>query len=1112
MANQVWDWLAPEVSTNYVKNPIASNSTTDWTIAGGTSGGTLSVDTTAANILFGRGVFKLTGTLVGAGRGPQVTLSAALPAATTQVQVWSSGAAPTAILLGATSKAPTTLRTEGGYTVYGASFTSGEASGQTTAQAGFAAGALTVYVYIQVEQSSTYTTFVHGDAGPGYVWNGAAGQASSTRYILDPDGQVVYGGSITAIDDRVNVVCETMVGVGLLPYSIESLSLAGETPALFVRHDLKPRDIQLSLAFNATSLAGSHTRRAALLALWPYGREGWLRYNGANATLQIKAAVAGQFDLDLSKSRLGRRTVIHFTALDPKFSLVYADTTALTLSSSPSSSYARMRTDAAGWAAMSSGLFAVPRRAITGPDGTIYIGTLASGGSAKLQKWTGTAWADVGGAYTGSITGGPIIYDLVPNADWTKLYVLGDYTTVGGTAGFGGVAAITLSDGSAAKMGAGVSAGGVPLCGAYITSLSRLYVGGLFTTMNSVANTGYFCYWNGSAWTSVGARRPTAGVYAMLNDGNDNLILGGDFTNSFALSAISAPTVSVASGGDLTAGTDYYVWVIPCDGTNFSFTPPPTYISAGANVTGIGVMGPTQRALLQPSGNNKQALVSWSAVLGAKYYVLWFGTLTYGDGTALSTGPKTSTTTMYDIFGKGSLTNWTNINGAVSYDATLANARYASGALKYTGTSLAAGSGVYISATFNFGTTWYYGAWVKGGAPDKFGSYIASSWNYTGAPSASITDGSWTYYTSSHSPAGTATRLGIFFSGTGTWQVGYIGANSTAATGVIQPNVKYTFQRAYVVPAALTSVYTANLFQYSSPDVPSWDYNLSSFTPAITDDFYTEEGNGSWGSRIVKHLCSVAGWERMAQPGGGFNAVVRSLAWIGGALAAGGDFTSADNAAANRVAYTRGKAWLPLGVSGMSSGSVNRLAYFNGTLWAVGSFASADGDTSAALASRMDGFPTGGWTHADVALTNSSNNVYDVLARPYTLMVFDDTTYSSAAGATSIVYAGTGNLYPRIVATGPGLLRWIENGLTKARIVLNYTLQAGEVLTIDCGAATAMSNMYGNVTNALQMSSNLDGWYLAASSTQTIFCHMTGTSGASSVVLQGNRALITADV
>lgn len=1106
MANQVWDWLAPEVSTNYVKNPIASNSTTDWTIAGGTSGGTLSVDTTAANILFGRGVFKLTGTLVGAGRGPQVTLSAALPAATTQVQVWSSGAAPTAILLGATSKAPTTLRTEGGYTVYGASFTSGEASGQTTAQAGFAAGALTVYVYIQVEQSSTYTTFVHGDAGPGYVWNGAAGQASSTRYILDPDGQVVYGGSITAIDDRVNVVCETMVGVGLLPYSIESLSLAGETPALFVRHDLKPRDIQLSLAFNATSLAGSHTRRAALLALWPYGREGWLRYNGANATLQIKAAVAGQFDLDLSKSRLGRRTVIHFTALDPKFSLVYADTTALTLSSSPSSSYARMRTDAAGWAAMSSGLFAVPRRAITGPDGTIYVGTLASGGSAKLQKWTGSAWADVGSAFSGSITAGPIIYDLVPNADWTVLYVLGDFTTVGATSGFGGVAAITLSSGAAAKLGAGVSAGGVPLCGVYIASLSRLYVGGLFTTMNSVANTGYFCYWSGAAWVSVGTTKPTAGVYCLLNDGNDNVILGGDFTDTWTISAITQGSVTATAvvGGGLTGmktlsgtswstGSNYYcVWVWPCDGTNYDFSTVMDGILRGTLMGGVSANVPIH-AYFATSGTSRQALITWPAVPGAQFYVVKVAILAKNMQTSRTSGATNYTS---DVFETDTTASYTATNGTKTYETSLVNTLFSGGAIKYTGTSLPAHSGLTKAGAT--GRT-VFGVWVKGTAPNEM-SYAGS---YS-APVTVATNGSWTLY-KYNGTIGSGT-CGVHWSGDAT---AYVGA-WTISDSNAYTDVEYWHEAGYVVPGTTTSLYTAGGLPLVQPDAPS---NNITNLPQTNDyaAFWTGY-TGGFGTRIVKHRTADASWERMAQPGGGFNGIVRRLAWCGSYLVAAGDFTSVDNATANRVAYTRGKAWLPLGVSGMSSGSVHRVSYANGTLWAVGSFASADSDTSAALVARMDGFPTGRWTHADLALTNSSNNVYDVLAGPYSLALFDDTTFSSAAGGTSIAYSGTGNLYPRIVATGPGLLRWLENGLTKARIVLNYTLQAGEVLVIDCDKATVVSNIYGDVTGQIAPSSNLDGFYLAASSMQTVWCHMTGTTAASSVVIQGNRSLITGDV
>jgi len=160
----------------------------------------------------------------------------------------------------------------------------------------------------------------------------------------------------------------------------------------------------------------------------------------------------------------------------------------------------------------------------------------------------------------------------------------------------------------------------------------------------------------------------------------------------------------------------------------------------------------------------------------------------------------------------------------------------------------------------------------------------------------------------------------------------------------------------------------------------------------------------------------------------------------------------------------------------------------------------------------MDGFPTGGWTHSDLALTNSSNNAYDVLPLPYRIVIADDTNYASASGATTVAYSGTGNLYPKFTVTGPGVLRSIENSLTKARILMNYTLQAGEVVTIDCAKATVTSTYQGDITDYVQVSSNLDGFYIASSVTQTIFVHMTGTTGASSVVMQGNRSYITGDV
>jgi hypothetical protein len=186
--------------------------------------------------------------------------------------------------------------------------------------------------------------------------------------------------------------------------------------------------------------------------------------------------------------------------------------------------------------------------------------------------------------------------------------------------------------------------------------------------------------------------------------------------------------------------------------------------------------------------------------------------------------------------------------------------------------------------------------------------------------------------------------------------------------------------------------------------------------------------------------------------------------------------------------------------------------YDRGRVWAVGSFASADGDTLAALVAMLDGFPTGTWRHTDVALTNSSNNAYDVIVAPYRVMLFDDTTFSSASGATSIVYTGTANLYPKLRVTGPGVLRSIRNGLTGAKLIFNYQLFAGERVLIDCEARRVTSTVRGDITALVHPSSQLDAFYLAASQTQTLYVHMTGTTGASSVILEGYRALLTGDV
>jgi hypothetical protein len=1090
-----WSILLSELSVNLLKNPVFGNGTTNWA----NTNGTLTTNTTATNLLYGTTAGAYSGTTLAANSGIYGDLDTTATAVAGQVEFWVKGSAPEKLGVydgvWVYSGTPTQLETgPNSYTRYVASFSAADMSGVTKAGA-FWSGTITAYIGgAQCEQSSTYTTQIAGDMGPGYVWNGTEHASASTRYILDENGRTVWGGSITTLDDGASVICTGMVGAGLLPLEIEKLAVAGEVQNLFIGQSLGPRDIQLALVINGTSLANTHSQRATLLAKLPYGREVWLRYNAANSTLQIKAAVAGSFDLELDDLPFGQKTMLQFTALDPRFSLIGPERTSLTLSASPSSSYVQRRTDKDGWGAMDSGLFYVPQCFLRGPDGTIYAGTWGTGGTAKIQKWTGSAWTDMA-SVTGSITGGPIIYAMtIINATGTvnQLAVGGDFTTVNGNSSTG-FFTIDLSTGTVTTYGT-MAAGGIVRSCLYEPVRQRLYVAGDFTSFVSDSNLSYICFYGyaESGWTGLGSKRPTAAIHCMTTDGTGNIIMGGDFTNTFSLASLSGLTATAATGGRLGENTRYYVFVAAGDGTNFDFSAAASNATFdGATTLGLG--GARQTFLTTTTA--KQATISWTAVPGAQYYIVKLTTIGDGDLTnILST----------DYFSSDTSASYTVINGTKSYDTTFAQARYSHATLKYTGTGLAANSGVYKTVSLSPSSGYItLIAWVSGTAPDKLIYKVNSGARTFATPTTGTTDGIWTQYYVSV-VASSVQEVGVGFSGTVTSYISAIQVNDGASLISVGIGAFYANIKCALVPKSVTSLTTETLLSYTTPDAPS-----AHLYGRFGDNVYVGS-TGDYGARIVKYLSASGGWERMALAGGGFGGSVMTLAWVGGSLVAGGQFTTADNQTANRVAYTRGKAWLPLGISGMSSGTVNKLAYQRGTLWAGGSFASADNSTNAAYLARLDGFPTGSWTHADVTLTNPTS-IYTLLADDYSLCIADAGAYTSAAGGTSIIYSGTGNLYPKIVVTGPGVFRGVENGLTKARITMNYTLYAGERMTIDCDAATVTSTVYGDITGQLHPSSNLDGFYLAANSTQTVWCYMTGTTGASSVVIVGNRQLTTGD-
>jgi hypothetical protein len=72
-------------------------------------------------------------------------------------------------------------------------------------------------------------------------------------------------------------------------------------------------------------------------------------------------------------------------------------------------------------------------------------------------------------------------------------------------------------------------------------------------------------------------------------------------------------------------------------------------------------------------------------------------------------------------------------------------------------------------------------------------------------------------------------------------------------------------------------------------------------------------------------------------------------------------------------------------------------------------------------------------------------------------------------------------------------------------------VQAGEQVIIDLAAKTVTSTFYGDIGYKVHPSSQLEGWRLLPYATQVVATHMTGTTAASKVYIQGRRVYATGD-
>jgi hypothetical protein len=663
-------------------------------------------------------------------------------------------------------------------------------------------------------------------------------------------------------------------------------------------------------------------------------------------------------------------------------------------------------------------------------------GLTSAGGIAAsgIAKWDGSSWSPLGSGMGGSF---PQVSALTVFDDGggPALYAGGSFTSAGGVA----ANLIAKWDGSSwSPLGSGMSGGPNP---PRVRDLAvfddgggpALYAGGRFTTAGGIAAS-FIAKWDGSSWSPLGSGMGEGEIRALTvfdDGGGPALYAGGVFTIAGGVAtnriakwdgsswsplgsgmndAVSALTVfddeggvpALYAGGEFTmAGGSAASRVAKWDGSSWS-------------PLGSGLAGgfPAANALIVFDDGAGSALYAggWFSSAGgsaASLIAKWDGSSWSSLGSGLSGGGVSALAVFDDgggpaLYAGGSFTTagGVPVNRIAKWD----NASWS----PFVGSGMDVGVSALTVFDDGGGPALYAGGvftTAGGVAVNRIAKWDGWSWSPLGS-------GMKSYFPY-------VSALAVFDDGGGAAL--YAGGNFDTAGGVAANSVakwdgtswsplgsgvsSLVYALAVYDDGGGPALYAGGLFHWAGgvavSNIARWDgaswsalgsgMNHRVHTLAVFDDgagpalyaggYFTAAG-GVAASSIAKW--DGTSWSSLGSglKGGPFGTTVSALAVLddggGPALYAGGDFTLAGGAAANRIAEWDGASWSPLG-SGMD-GDVSALAVFDDgggpALYAGGGFSTAGG-AAAGHSAKWDG---SSWSPLGSGMTGS------VLA----LTVFDD--------------------------------------------------------------------------------------------------------------------------
>lgn len=223
---------------------------------------------------------------------------------------------------------------------------------------------------------------------------------------------------------------------------------------------------------------------------------------------------------------------------------------------------------------------------------------------------------------------------------------------------------------------------------------------------------------------------------------------------------------------------------------------------------------------------------------------------------------------------------------------------------------------------------------------------------------------------------------------------------------------------------------------------------------------FTSAGGGG-AARIAAYKNGV--WSTLGAGIAG-TATVYALATDRGYLYAGGEFNTAGGVSCANIARWNGAAWEPLG-DGLNNDVYNITPLENGWLLVGGRF-NASGDV--AHPSRVALWNGYSFVPLPVVFTDFAQAfAEDAVTGAWYIGGNMDSATTVISGATTVTNAGNARAYPQITIMATAdeqRVLYLRNDTNERTLWLDYTLQDGEALTIDCrpGYKTVRSSYFGN--------------------------------------------------